>query len=132
MRLVAYSAICALVALLVSAALAFGQVGPPPITYVGGNSLLAWDHDGTDPGGSGLAGFDIEALDALGQAVHNDTVPPDARDYSLAAVPPTAVLLRVRARDNAGNVSAWAELPGLLIDRGAPDMVIRIRVEIVR
>ncbi len=99
-------------------------------TYVGANSRVLWDHDGTDPGGSGLDRFEIEFLDVAGVVVDSASVAPDVRELSLATIPETTRGLRVRAVDAAGNASTWTNLSGLHVDHEAPPVVITITITV--
>ncbi len=80
--------------------------------------VLGWNA-GDEPGGSGRDGFDLQVRDgrngawqAWGAANVSDT---SGRFYGNLG---HRYFFRVRARDNAGNLSPWTELPwGVYIDR---------------
>lgn len=84
---------------------AFTFTDDPAFLRYGGK--LTWQGD--DPGGSGIAGYDLQYRVADGEAWLNwqdNTPEPWAYFYGEVG---KRYFLRLRARDRAGNVSAWQE-----------------------
>ena len=86
------------------------QVLPLPEYGRAGRMRVRWE--GTDPGPSGLSGFDVEyATAAAGPWLPFVTDTKATAADLLLDQPGTTVWLRTRARDQAGNVEAWPVKP---------------------
>ncbi len=88
------------------------------------SATVGWEPS-SDPGGSGLAGYEIEAYS--GDNMTATTLPPSARSSSHPGEDGREYQYRVRAFDRAGNRGPWSSNASVLFDRSPPTPLTGIR-----